>query len=404
MLTDTKLRHLKPGTKRYRVADADGLAIEIHVNGGRYWRFRYRIAGKEKMLSLGVYPEVSLSEARRRRDDARAIIRDGADPSAERQRDKLKARIAAENTFEAVAREWMKRQDVAKVTADKNRWLLMTFAFPELGKQPIAEITPRELLNVLRKVEASGRLETAQRLKIKCGQVFRYAMMEGKTEIDPTGSLRGALRTPKTKHHAAVTEPKAIGALLRAIDGYEGHYVTLNALKLAPLVFVRPGELRKAEWSELDLDAAEWRVPAERMKMHAAHLVPLSRQAVAILRELSPLTGSGRYVFPSVRTLSRPMSENAVTAALRRMGYPGNEMTGHGFRSMAATRLNEMGWTPDAIERQLAHAESNKVRDAYTHAVEYLPERRRMMQAWADYLDGLKAGATVTTIFDARSA
>lgn len=404
MLTNTKLRHLKPRTKLYRIADSAGLAIEVRPDGACYWRFRYRYAGKQKMLSLGVYPGVPLAEARKCRDEARALLRDGTDPSQKRQRDKLAATIAADNTFEAVAREWMKRQDVADATAEKNRWLLETFVFPYIGRRPIAEITPRELLDVLRKVEARGKLETAQRLKQKCGQVFRHAILEGKAEVDPTGSLRGALKTPKTKHHAAITEPKAIGGLLRAIDGYEGHYVTLAALMFAPLVFVRPGELRKAEWAEFDLDAAEWRIPAERMKMKAAHLVPLSRQAVDCLRELCSLTGPDGYVFPSVRTRSRPMSENTITAALRRLGYTSAEMTGHGFRSMAATRLNEMGWKPDAIERQLAHAESNKVRDAYTHTAEYLPDRRRMMQAWADYLDGLKAGATVTAIHAERSA
>lgn len=395
MLTDPKLRHLKSRPKLYRVADAGGLCIEVPPSGSRLWRFRYRYAGRQKMLSLGHYPEVSLSEARELRDKARALLREGTDPSYQRQVDELNRRTAADNTFEAIGREWLAREEVAEVTAEKNRWLLETFAFPYLGRRPIADITPRELLAVLRKVEARGKLETAQRLKQKCGQVFRYAILEGKTEIDPTGSLKGALKTPKTKHHAAITEPKAIGELLRAIDGFSGHYVTLAALKVAPLVFVRPGELRKAEWSEFDLDAGEWRIPAERMKMKAAHLVPLSRQAVNVLRELHPLTGSGRYVFPSIRTNRQPMSENTVTAALRRLGYTGDEMTWHGFRAMAATRLNELGWNPDAIERQLAHAESNKVREAYTHAAEYLAERRKMMQAWADYLEGLKAGANV---------
>lgn len=396
-MTDSKLRNLKPRGKLYRLADGGGLCIEVHPSRARYWRFRYRFADKQKMLSLGVYPEVSLAEARERRDAARAILREGVDPSAKRKREKRQERVAAANSFEAVAEEWMARQDVAEITAEKNRWLL-SFALPDLGKRPIAEITPRELLDVLRKVEATGKLETAQRLKIKCGQVFRYAIIEGKAEIDPTASLRGALKSPKAKHHAAITDPKAMGELLRAIDGFTGQPVTLAALKLAPLVFVRPGELRGAEWAEFDLDAGEWRIPAERMKMPAPHIVPLSTQAVSILRDLQPLTGAGCYVFPSIRTLSRPMSENTVNAALRRLGYGKDEMTGHGFRSMAATRLNEMGWNPDAIERQLSHAESNKVREAYTHAAEYLPERRKMMQAWADYLDGLKSGAEIVPI------
>lgn len=374
------------------------MAIEVRPNGGRYWRFRYRYAGKGKMLSLGAYPEVTLAEARRRRDEARKTLGEGTNPSVHRQVEKAAAQQAVSNSFEAVAREWIGRQDVAEVTAAKSRWLLETYAFPEIGRRPIAEITPRELLTMLRKVESNGKLETAHRLKQKCSQIYRYAILEEKTEIDPTASLRGALKTTKARHYATVTEPKAIGALLRAIDGFEGQPATLAALRLAPLVFVRPGELRKADWAEFDLDAAEWRIPAERMKMHAAHLVPLSTQALTILRDLHPLTGSGRYVFPSVRTSSRPMSENTVNAALRRMGYTKEEMTGHGFRAMASSRLNEMGWTPDAIERQLAHAESNKVREAYAHAAQYLAERRRMMQAWADYLDGLKAGGKVLPI------
>jgi integrase len=250
----------------------------------------------------------------------------------------------------------------------------------------------------LRKIEETGKLETAKRAKIKAGQVFRYAVLEGKAASDPTATLRKALKAPKGKHHAAITEPAKMGELLRAIDGFTGQYVTLAALKLAPLVFVRPGELRQAEWTEFDLDGAIWRIPGERMKMKAAHLVPLSHQAVAILRELQLLTGTGRYIFPGLRTASRPMSENTINAALRRLGYTGEEMTGHGFRSMAATRLNEMGWNADAIERQLAHAESNKVREAYTHAAQYLDERTRMMQAWADYLDALRAGGKVIAI------
>lgn len=404
MLTDIKLRSLKPRSTVYRVADSAGLAIEVRSNGGRYWRFRYRHAGKSKMLSFGAYPEVTLAEARRLRDEARKTLREGTDPSVRRQADKARARAAASDTFEAVAREWLGRQDVAAKTAAKNRWLIESHTFPALGRRPIAEITPGELLAVLRKIEARGTLETAQRVKQKCGQVFRFAILEGKAEIDPTGSLRGALKQARARHHATVTEPKAIGELLRAIDGFTGQPATLAALRLAPLVFVRPGELRQAEWLEFDLDAAEWRIPGWRMKMRAAHLVPLSTQAVAILRDLHPLTGRGRYVFPSVRTAERPMSENTVNAALRRLGYSKDEMTGHGFRAMASSRLNEMGWKPDAIERQLAHAESNKVREAYAHAAQYLDERRRMMQAWADYLDSLKAGGKVVALHAGRHA
>lgn len=349
----------------------------------------------------GVYPDVSLSDARAACAAARRQLAQGADPSAERKAAKLaraNALAQASDTFEAVAREWMARQDVSESTANKTRWILEAFLFPEIGSRPIAEITARELLAVLRKVEESGKLETARRAKVKAGQVFRYALLEGKVEGDPTGSLRGALKTPKAKHHAAITEPLKMGELLRAIDGFSGQPVTLAALKLSPLVFVRPGELRQAEWAEIDLDDAIWRIPGEKMKMKAAHLVPLSPQAVTVLRDLQPLTGSGRYVFPGLRTASRPMSENTVTAALRRLGYSGDEMTAHGFRSMAATRLNEMGWNADAIERQLAHAESNKVREAYTHAAQYLDERKRMMTAWADYLDGLRVGGRIVAL------
>jgi len=395
MLTDKRLKSLKPKAKLYRVADALGLCIEVRPTGTLYWRLKYRYTGKPKMLSLGPYPEVSLREARLSRDKARKTLRAGTDPSEQRKQAKADAVQAAANSFEVIAREWMARQDVAEATAIKNRWLLETFAIPEMGRRPIAGITPRELLDVLRKVEARGTLETAQRLKQKCGQVFRYAILEGKAEIDPTGSLRGALKAPEGRHHSAITDPKAIGGLLRAIDGFEGSPVTLAALRLLPLVFVRPGELRHAVWSEFDLEAAVWRIPAERMKMKAAHIVPLSNQAVAILRALYPLTGPTGFVFPGVRTANRPMSENTINAALRRLGYSKDEMTGHGFRAMASSRLNEMGWTPDAIERQLAHAESNKVRAAYSHGAEYLDERRRMMQAWSDYLDGLKAGGRV---------
>jgi integrase len=400
-LTDTAIRKAAPRDKPYKLADGGGLYLEVMPTGSRYWRLKYRVDGKEKRLALGVYPDVPLAAARSGREDARRMLAQGRDPSADKKAAKLakiEAMAVTIETFEVVARAWMARQDVAEVTANKTRWLLETFLFPDLGSRPIAGISARDLLDVLRKVEATGKLETAKRAKIKAGQVFRYAILEGKADADPTASLRGALKPPKNKHHAAITDPSRMGELLRAIDGFTGQFVTLVALKLAPLVFVRPGELRRAEWREIDLDGALWRIPAERMKMKAAHLVPLAPQAVAILRELYPLTGEGRYVFPGLRTGSRPMSENTVNAALRRLGYSGEEMTGHGFRSMAATRLNEMGWNPDAIERQLAHAETNKVREAYTHAAQYLDERMRMMKAWADYLDALRTSGDVVPL------
>ena len=400
MLTDLKIKTLKPREKLYRVGDALGLCIEVPPSGALRWRYRYRFGGKFKMMGLGVYPRITLAEARRRLHDARELLSRGIDPSAERQaikqskiEDAIAVEVAESNTFGVVAREWMAAQEVAEVTAMKSRWIINTFLLPALVHRPIAEITPRELLTVLREVEKTGKIETAKRARVKAGQIFRWAILEGRAETDPTASLRGALKTPKVKHHAAITDPARMGELLRAIDGFIGWPATMYALRLAPLVFVRPGELRHARWPEIDLDGAIWRIPAERMKMKAAHLVPLSTQAVAILHELKPYTGDGEgnaYLFPSVRTPFRPMSENTITAALRRLGYSGDEMTGHGFRSMAATRLNEMGWRADAVERQLAHAESNKVREAYTSAAQYLDERTKMMQAWADYLDKLK--------------
>jgi len=399
MLTDTAIRKAKPAHKQQKLTDGGGMYLLLKPDDSRYWRLDYRHGGKRKTLALGVYPAVTLADARRRRDDARRLLANGTDPGEVRKEAKQAQAAVAQaegETFEAIARDWMARQNVAEVTANKNRWILETFLFPEIGSLPMSEITPRVLLAALRKVEASGKLETAKRARVKAGQVFRYAVLEGKAESDPTTALRGALKAPNEKHHAAVTDPARIGELLRAIDGFTGQFVTLKALQLAPLVFVRPGELRQAAWAEFDLDDGIWRIPAERMKMKAAHLVPLSNQAVQILHELYPLTGTngGHYVFPGLRTASRPMSENTINAALRRLGYSGQEMTGHGFRSMAATRLNEMGWNSDAIERQLAHAETNKVREAYTHAAQYLDDRTRMMQAWADYLEALKASTS----------
>jgi len=398
MLTDTRLRALRPQAKLYRVADAGALSVEVDTSGSLRWRFRYRFAGKQKMLSLGLYPDVSLAEARQRRDDARKLVANGTDPSVQRQMEKLNARLMAATTFEAVADEWLAgRQHLADSTREKVRWLLSTMAYPWIGTRPIKEISSPEMLAVLRRVEALGKLETTQRLKQVCGQIFRYAVATGRAERDPTGDLRGALKTTKTRHHASITDPAKVGELLRAMDAFSGSLVVMCALKFAPLVFVRPGELRKAEWDEFDLDGGEWRIAAERMKMREQHLVPLSAQAVAILRELHPFTGSGRYVFPSIRSMAEPMSENTITVSLRRMGYTGDEMTGHGFRSMASTLLHEQGWPSDVIERQLAHAERNKIKAAYNFA-EHLPQRRKMMQAWADYLDGLKRGGKIIPI------
>jgi integrase len=395
-LTDTAIRQAKPRAKPYKLTDGAGLYLEVMPTGARYWRMRYRIVGKDTRLAFGVYPEVTLSEARQRRDKARAAIRDGRDPSADRKADRRKAKLSAANTFEGVAREWLaaNKRKLTPATYDKAERTLEANVFPWLGARPIAEIDAPEALTILKRIEARGAHETAHRVKARMGQVFRYAIAHGTATRDPTADLRGALAPVVSRSHAAITDPAMVGELLRALDSYAGQFATRCALRLAPLVFARPGELRHAEWAEFDLDAAEWRIPAHKMKMREAHIVPLSAQALAILRELQPLTGRGRYAFPGLRTSGEPMSENTVNAALRRLGYDKNTMTGHGFRAMASTRLNEMGWAPDVIERQLAHAERNKVRAAYNRA-QYMAERREMMQAWADYLDGVRTGAKV---------
>ena len=372
----------------------------VTPKGQTWWRLDYRINGKRKTLSLGVYPDVTLKTARQRRKAAREQIADGLDPSNVRRGEKAALRGA--DTFKAVAEEWHKKLSNKWTTghAESVNTRLSKYVYPWLGNEPVHTISAPDLLRVLRRVEDKGALETAHKLRQYCGQIFRYAIATGRADRDPSQDLRGALAPVITRHHASITDPTKIGALMRAIDGYKGQIVTRCALKFAPLVFVRPGELRKAEWSEVDLDNAEWRIPAEKMKMDRPHIVPLSRQAAELLSEIKPLTGSGRYVFPSVRSRQRPMSENTLNNALGNMGYSGDEMTAHGFRSMASTRLNEMGWNRDAIERQLAHVEGNAVRAAYNYA-EHLDERRHMLQAWADYLDGLRGGADVVPIRNA---
>ncbi len=383
--------------------DGGGMFLDVKPNGSRYWRMKYRYAGKERLLAFGVSPEVTLAEARKRRDEARELLRSGRDPSAERQATKQRAILSAENTFGAIKAEWLAQQQgvLAEVTRTKAIWLL-GFASP-LDNRTIAEITAPDVLAVLRPIESAGNHETTHRVKQRIGQVFRYAIATGRAERDPTIELRGALKSPVTKARAALTAPDDVATLLRAMDAYTGQPTTLAALRLAPLLFVRPGNLRAMEWAELDMDAAEWRIPAGKMKMGEAHIVPLPSQAVAILRELHALTGRGRFVFPGLRTASRPMSENTVNAALRRLGFDKDTMTGHGFRAMASTRLNEMGWKPDVIERQLAHAERNKVRAAYNRA-QYMEERRTMMQAWADYLDALRTDTGKVTAIGKRKA
>jgi len=398
-LTDTAIRNAKPQDKQYKLTDEKGMYLLVN-KAGRYFRLDYRFAGKRKTLALGVYPDVKLVEAREKRDAAKKMIANGIDPAQTRKVQKSIQIEQAENSFEAVAREWHGKysSNWADSHATKIIRRFELYIFPWLGSRPIAEITPPELLAALRKIESKGILETAHRAQQNCGQVFRYAIATGRAERDPSADLRGALTPAKHERMATITEPKKIGELLRAIDGYEGTPVAKCALKLAPFVFVRPGELRHAEWSEIDLDSAEWRIPAEKMKMKDPHIVPLSSQALEVLTEILLITGKGQYVFPSVRTNARPMSENTVLAALRRMGFTKEEMSGHGFRAMASTVLHEQGWPSDVIERQLAHAERNSIKAAYNHA-QHLPERRKMMQAWADYLETLKNGGNVVPIF-----
>lgn len=396
MLTDIKLRSLKPRAKLYRVADTGGLCIEVAPTGSKLWRFRYRVGGKASMLSLGSYPEVTLIAARAKRDAVRSTLRGGVDPAGERRRAKTKAAHDRANTFAALATEWLEVQRKGKAkpaTITKAEWLLGLLT-PSIGLLTIDQIEPADLLTPLRALVDRGTVETAHRALHRAGQVMRYAVQTGRAKRNPAADLRGALPQVKVTPRAAVTDPAEIGELLRKIDGYPGAYATRCALQLAPLVFVRPGELRGAEWAEIDLDAGEWIIPGARMKMGEDHAVPLAPQAVAILRKLHDLTGNGRLVFPSGWQRDKPMSENTLNTALRRMGFASDTMTAHGFRALASTRLNELGFRADVIERQLAHAERNKVRAAYNRA-EYMPERRKMMGAWADYLDGLRAGGNV---------
>ncbi len=402
-LTDIKIKAAKPTKKPLKLFDGGGLFLLVTPTGGKLWRLKYRFGGTEKLLTLGAYPQTSLTEARQRRTDARSLLDKGVDPGAVK-----KAQRAAETedseTFEVIAREWHGKFSPtwAAGHADKIIRRLELYIFPWIGSKPIRSITPPELLSCLRRLEEKGTLDTAHRAKQNCGQVFRYAIATGRAERDPTPDLRGALPAIQKQHYAAITDPEEAGALLRAIDGYKGGFITLCALKLAPLFFLRPGELRQAEWAEIDLDKGEWNVPIERLKLRVTektrrkgefHLVPLAEQAVAVLRELHSLTGASKYVFPSTRTDTRPMSNNTVNAALRRLGYDTKtEMTGHGFRAMARTILDEvLHVRPEIVEHQLAHAVRDPLGRAYNRTT-HLPERKKMMQAWADYLDGLREG------------
>ncbi len=413
-LTDIAIRNAKPRAKPYKMADERGLFVLVQPSGGKLWRWKYRVNGVdengepkriERKLTIGTFPEVGLAAARIKCDVARRDLSNGIDPAVKLQTDKSIAKMAAVNTFGAVALKYIeknKREGLAEATLIKRRWFLKLVT-PALGNRPIAEILPLAVLEAVRPLEAKGRLETARRTLEFIGQVFRFAVVNQLVPFDPTRDLRGALTAPKPKHLAAIIDPKKAGELLRAIEGYEGQPITQIALSLSPHVFVRPGELRKAEWSEIDIDSAVWRIAAEKMKSKREHAVPLSRQALALFAAARDLTGSGRFVFPSIRTAARPMSENTINGALRRLGFTGDDMTAHGFRAMASTLLNESGkWQPDAIERALAHKDRDQVRAAYNRGAHW-DERVKMAQWWSDHLDLLKAGgAKVSPIRDSK--
>jgi integrase len=395
VLSDTRIRNAKPKERPYKLFDRGGLGLYILVtaSGSKLWQLRYYFEGRERRASLGQYPVISLSDARKRAVETRRLIEQGIDPNEAKRAVK-----AEKHTFEAIAREWIST-NAPKWTerhAEKVRTRLGKHILPWIGSKPVASIDTSEILAVLRRVESTGHNEMAHTCLQYTANVFRYAVQCGHLSNNPAVDLRGALAPVLVTHYPAITEPKAVGALLRAIDGYQGLFIVRCALRLAPLVFVRPGELRSMEWTEIDIETATWRIPASKMKMRRDHTVPLSKQALSILEEIRPLTGNGRFVFPSERTNERCMSENTIGSALRRLGYSREEMTGHGFRAMASSLLNELGFKPDLIELQLAHKEQG-VRAVY-HRSEHLEARRKMMQQWADYLDSLRVGGKVIAI------
>ena len=407
-LTDVAIRNAKPRAKAFKMADGGGMFLLVTPAGGKLWRLKYRMDGREKLLAIGAYPEIGLGEARRRREEARELIALGKDPSREKRREKVRARIQAADTFAAISAEYCekRKRDGARrwapATAVRSEYLL-SLVCGSIGSVPIGEIEPGDVLTAVRQIEGKGKLESARRCLQLAGAVFRYAVATARLRSDPTRDLRGALTAPTVTHYGALTDAKQVGGLLRAIDDYEGGGISKLALRLAPHVFLRPGELRHGEWQEIDLDKGLWIIPAEKTKMRKPHHVPLSKQAVAILREAYEATAPQGYVFPSVRTRARPMSENTLNAALRRLGYTSEEMTAHGFRAMASTLLNESGiWNPDAIERALAHGDSDKVRAAY-HRGAHWQERVEMAQWWSNYLDHLRKGVDVVD-FPAREA
>ena len=392
-LTDTFVRSVKHSGKPAGDKYTDGLALFLHVKeAGKYWRMSYRFNGKQRLLALGVYPTVTLAEARQLRDEARKLVKAGTDPMQAKRAARAAKALAGANSFESVARAWLDKTatTIAVSTLAKNTSWLERSVFPGIGAIPISSIKAHEVLAILRKIEARGAIDSAHTVKQLCGQVFRFAVASGLAERDVTADLRGALSAVPKTNYAAITEPDEVGAMLRAIDAYSGHPYAKAALKLTPLLFVRPGELRAAEWAEINLDAAEWRIPGTKMKMGIDHIVPLARQAVDVLRSMHALTGQGKYVFPSIRTNDRCMSENTVNAALRSMGYSKDVVTAHGFRATARTILDEvLGERVDLIEHQLAHAVKDANGRAYNRTA-HLPARRKMMQRWADYLDNLR--------------
>lgn len=392
-LRDAEIRAIRAIASSVKKADGKGLYLEAFPNGSKLWRFKYRFGGKEKRLALGSYPEVSLADARKRRDEARSTIADGIDPGLERKRQKAIAKLSAANTFESIATEYIDRKMAgegrAETTLVKARWFLDLLR-PAIGAMAIADVDPQMLLAALKKLEAKGNYESAKKCRSFASRVFRYGVATGRCKADPAALLQGALITPKAQHYAAILEAAKLGELLRAIEAFSGSAITRSALQIAPHVFVRPGELRHAEWTEFDLEDAIWRISAGKMKARRAHAVPLSKQVIELLRSLQPLTGSGRYVFPSAYGGSRPMSENTLNASFRRMGFGKEEITAHGLRATASTLLNESGkWNPDAIERALSHGHSDAVRGAY-HRGQHWEERVRMAQWWSDHLDELR--------------
>lgn len=405
-LTDMQIRSAKPAERQFKLSDGGWLFLVVMPSGSKLWRMAYRFHGVEKTLSFGGYPEVSLKDARARRDEAKVLVAQGIDPSQQRKLDKLSRAVSMATTFGGIAEEYLakqRREGRSERTIEKGRWLL-ELTRPSLWDRPVAEIKAPEILTVLKKLEAKGHLESAKRVRGICGSIIRYAIVTARADSDPTQGLRGAISMPKPQHRAAILDPVALGGFLRTVEGFEGQPVTKAALKLLPLVFTRPGELRMAEWREFDLEAATWTIPAERTKMKREHKVPLAPQALAILHDLHRQTGSGRLAFPSLRSPQRPLSENTLNACYRRLGYGKEEVTAHGFRATASTLLNESGrFLADAIERALAHQDPDPVRRAY-HRSAYWTERVEMAVWWADFLDKLKTGAEVVQLRPSQNA